>query len=336
MHRVLLRLALFITAVAAPEAGSAQPITSRRPVATYSIVARDAMTGEIGVAVQSHWFSVGAIVPWAEAGVGAVATQSFVEPSYGPLGLDLMRTGRSAPDALRALVSTDKDEAVRQVAMVDADGTVSAHTGSRAIQAAGHHLGNGYSTQANMMENPTVWDAMARAYESSDGDLAERLLAALEAAQQAGGDIRGRQSAALIVVSGEPTGSPWIDRRFDLRIEDHPTPVAELRRLVTLQRAYLKLNEGDEWVTQGDLERAMEAYAAAMDLVPDEATNGEAPFWVGVTLAASDRAAEAIPYLRRAYEQDENWAELLLRLPAADLLPSIQLAEELAEAMREG
>jgi uncharacterized Ntn-hydrolase superfamily protein len=333
MRRLPLLLALCICV---PSAGPAQELTTRRPVATYSIVARDAETGELGVAVQSHWFSVGAIVPWAEAGVGAVATQSFVEPSYGPLGIDLMRMGRTAPDALRALVTTDANEAVRQVAMVDANGLVAAHTGSGAIFAAGHHVGDGYSTQANMMESATVWDAMARAYESSDGDLAERLLAALEAAQAEGGDIRGKQSAALIVVSGEPTGTPWIDRTFDLRIEDHPTPVAELRRLVTLQRAYLKLNEGDGWVTEGDLERAMEAYAVAMDLVADEATNGEAPFWVGATLAASDRADEAIPYLRRAYAQDPNWAELLLRLPAADLLPSIALAEELAEAMRGG
>jgi tetratricopeptide (TPR) repeat protein len=187
-----------------------------------------------------------------------------------------------------------------------------------------------------MMENATVWNAMSRAYESTNGDLAERLLAALEAAQAAGGDIRGKQSAALIVVSPEPTGTPWIDRRFDLRIEDHPTPVVELRRLVTLQRAYLKLNEGDGWVTHGDLERAMEAYTVAMSLVPDEATNGEAPFWVGVTLAASDRTAEALPYLRRAFAQDPNWAELLVRLPAAELLPSEELAEQLAEAMRGG
>jgi uncharacterized Ntn-hydrolase superfamily protein len=326
-------LALFIT-MTAP--GVAQDHTSRRPVATYSIVARDADTGEIGVAVQSHWFSVGAIVPWAEAGVGAVATQSFVEPSYGPLGLDLMRMGRSASEALRALVSTDADEAVRQVAMVDANGIAAAHTGSRAIDAAGHHIGDAYSAQANMMENATVWDAMARAYESSSGDLAERLLTALEAAQAEGGDIRGKQSAALVVVSGEPTGKPWIDRRFDLRIEDHPTPVMELRRLVTLQRAYLKLNEGDGWVTKGDLERAMEAYAVAMDLVPDEATNGEAPFWVGATLAASDRAAEALPFLRRAFAQDPNWVELLMRLPAADLLPSMEVAKQLAEAMQGG
>lgn len=315
---------------------SAQEITSRRPVATYSIVAYDAETGELGVAVQSHWFSVGAIVPWAEAGVGAVATQSFVEPSYGPLGLDLMKAGRTAPEALRALVSTDVDEAVRQVAMVDAQGRVDAHTGSRAIVAAGHHVGEGYSTQANMMENGTVWDAMAAAYEASDGDLAERLLAALEAAQAEGGDIRGRQSAAIIVVSGEPTGVPWQDRLFDLRVEDDPDPVGELRRLVTLQRAYLELNAGDALVTEGELGLAMEAYARAMELVPDEATNGEAPYWVGITLAASDREAEAVPYLRRAYAQDPNWAELTLRLPAAELLPSRAMAERLVEAMRGG
>ncbi len=307
-----------------------------RPVATYSIVARDAETGELGVAVQSHWFSVGAIVPWAEAGVGAVATQSFVEPSYGPLGLELMETGRTAEQALAALVSTDDGEAVRQVAMVDADGNVAAHTGSLAIEAAGHRTGDAYSVQANMMESATVWDAMARAYEASEGDLAERLLAALEAAQAEGGDIRGKQSAALIVVSGEPTGLSWVDRTFDLRVEDHPEPVAELRRLVRLQRAYLQLNEGDARVTDGDVEGAMESYSAAMDLVPDEATNGEAPFWVGITLAASDRVDEALPYLRRAQAQDARWAELVLRLPASELLPSTELARELAEAMRAG
>lgn len=310
------------------------PAPPLRPVATYSIVARDPDTGELGVAVQSHWFSVGAIVPWARAGVGAVATQSFVEPAYGPLGLELMATGRSATQALEALVSTDPDQAVRQVAMVDADGEVAAHTGSLAIEAAGHHLGDGFSAQANMMENATVWDAMARAYRASDGDLAERLLAALEAAQAEGGDIRGKQSAALLVVSGEPTGISWLDRTFDLRVEDHPEPVAELRRLVTLQRAYLDLNAGDALVTEGDVEGAMEAYARAMERVPDQATDGEAPFWVGVTLASVGRVDEAFPYLRRAHAQDERWAELLLRLPAAELLPSMELARELAQAMR--
>jgi uncharacterized Ntn-hydrolase superfamily protein len=321
----------------APAAGAgAQTFEPLRPVATYSIVARDSLTGEMGVAVQSHWFSVGAIVPWAEAGVGAVATQSFVEVSYGPLGLELMRLGRSAPEALRALVSTDSDEAVRQVAMVDASGAVATHTGSRAIYAAGHHTGVGYSTQANMMESPSVWDAMAHAYETAEGDLAERLLAALEAAQQEGGDIRGRQSAAIVVVAGESTGRPWIDRRFDLRVEDHPEPVAELRRLVHLQRAYLELNEGDARVTAGDLEGAMQSYSRAMELVPDAATNGEAPFWVGVTLAAAGREDEAMPYLHRAYEEDARWAELMRRLPTAGLLPNEEIAERLAEAMRQG
>ncbi len=314
----------------------AQADPPRRPVATYSIVARDPDTGELGVAVQSHWFSVGANVPWAQAGVGAVATQSFVEPAYGPLGLELMRMGRSAGQALDALVSTDADEAVRQVAMVDADGQVAAHTGSKAIYAAGHEVGEQYSVQANLMEHPTVWPAMARAYENADGDLAERLLAALEAAQAEGGDIRGRQSAAILIVGAESTGKPWLDRKFDLRVEDHPEPVAELRRLVRLQRAYLNLNEGDEWVTKGEVDRAMEAYSRAMELVPDEATDGEAPFWVGITLAASGRTEESIPYLRRAYAQDPKWAELVPRLPAAGLLENPRLAETLAAAMRAG
>lgn len=311
----------------------AQEVTQRRPVATYSIVARDPATGEMGVAVQSHWFSVGAIVPWAEAGVGAVATQSFVEPAYGPLGLELMRMGRSASEALHALVSTDADEAVRQVAMVDAQGRVGAHTGSRAIVAAGHHVGEGYSTQANLMERGTVWDAMARAYEASEGDLAERLLAALEAAEAEGGDIRGRQSAAIVIVAAESSGKAWQDRLFDLRVEDHPDPVGELRRLVRLQRAYRALNEGDEWVTQGEVERAMEAYRRAMELVPDEATNGEAPFWVGITLASSGDIEGSVPYLRRAQAQDPRWAELVGRLPAAGLLPSLEVAAALRAAM---
>ena len=319
-----------------PGQGQAVPAAPLRPVATYSIVARDPATGEMGVAVQSHWFSVGSIVTWAEAGVGAVATQSFVEPSYGPLGLQLMRAGRSAPDALRALVSTDADEAVRQVAMVDAQGRVAAHTGSRAIFAAGHHVGEAFSTQANMMENPTVWDAMARAFEGAQGDLAERLLAALEAAEGEGGDIRGKQSAAIIVVAGTSTGKPWVDRKFDLRIEDHPTPVPELRRLVRLQRAYNALNEGDGLMTVGDTEGAMRSYARAMELVPDEATNGEAPFWVGITLAATGREEEAMPYLLRAQRRDARWAELTCRLPLAGLLPSEELAARLAARMRAG
>ena len=310
--------------------------TPQRPVATYSIVARDPETAEIGVAVQSHWFSVGSIVPWADAGVGAVATQSFVEPAYGPLGLELIRAGRSAGEALKALVSTDGDENVRQVGMVDASGRVAAHTGSRAVQAAGHHLGEGFATQANMMERATVWSAMARAYEQADGDLAERMLQALEAAQAEGGDIRGKQSAAMVVVAAEATGKPWLDRIFDLRVEDHPEPVAELRRLTLIQRAYRKLNEGDQRVTDGDLDAAMVAYGEAMELVPDRTTNGEAPFWVGVTLAAGGREREAEPLLRRAQAVDPRWSELILRLPDSGLLPAREMAERLSRKMRDG
>ncbi len=171
------------------------------------------------MAVQSHWFAIGPLVPWAEAGVGAIATQSFVDASYGKLGLDLMCAGRSAPNALKGLLAADSNRDVRQVAMIDATGKVAAHTGSKCIPAAGQYVGVDFSVQANLMLNDTVWPAMAKAFESARGDLAERLLTALEAAEAAGGDIRGRQSAALVVVSGKPTGKPWQDRVYDLRVE---------------------------------------------------------------------------------------------------------------------
>lgn len=323
------------TPTAPAEVFDDERMTPLRPVATYSIVARDAETGQMGVAVQSHWFSVGSVVSWAEAGVGAVATQAFIEPEYGPLGLRLMKSGRSAAEALEALVSTDDGEAVRQVAMVDANGVASAHTGSLAIAQAGHRVGDQFSVQANMMENDTVWPAMARAFENAEGDLADRMLAALDAAQAEGGDIRGKQSAALLVVGPESTGRPWQDRVFDLRIEDHAEPLVELRRLVQLQRAYNAMNTGDHQMTTGDVEGAMQSYNRAMELIPDEASNGEAPFWVGVTLASIDRVEEAIPYLIRASEQDERWIELLERLPASGLLPDdVELIERLQSAMR--
>lgn len=317
---------------ATPAFAQEQPI---RPVSTYSIVARDTLTGEMGVAVQSHWFSVGSLVTWAEAGVGAVATQSFVDPRYGPLGLELMRMGRSAPEALQALVSTDADSSVRQVAMIDAEGRTMAFTGSRAVEAAGHRMGRQYSVQANLMDRPTVWDAMAEAYEAAEGDLAERLLQALEAAEREGGDIRGKQSAAILIVSAEPTGRPWEDRLVDLRVEDHPAPVEELRRLVTLSRVYQKLNEGDEWVTRNDIERAVEAYSEALRMEPTGATNGEAAFWTGIGLVQAGQIEEGITYLRQAQVVHSRWAELIPRLPGADLLPDDpQLVELLVREMQ--
>lgn len=315
----------------------AQTISSRRPVATYSIVARDSVTGEIGVAVQSHWFSVGPIVPWAEAGVGAVATQSFVEPSYGPLGLALMRLGRTGPEALHALVSSDKDSAVRQVAMIDARGRVAAFTGGRDIAAAGHVVGAQYSVQANLMEKSTVWPAMARAFESAKGDLADRMLAALEAAQREGGDIRGKQSAAMIVVGATSSGKPWTDRSVDLRVEDHADPLGELRRLLLLSRVYRKLNEGDEFITKNDVARAVDAYGSATRMLPDAATNGEAVFWTGISLASAGKTEDAIPFLARAYAVHPAWAELMPRLARAGLLPNdAALQERLVRGMKRG
>jgi uncharacterized Ntn-hydrolase superfamily protein len=287
-------------------------------VATYSIVARDPATGELGVAVQSHWFGVGAIVAFAEAGVGAVATQSFVDPSYGPLGLALMRAGRTAPEALAGLLEADPHPDVRQVAMIDAAGRVAAHTGENAIIAAGHHVGESYSVQANLMEHETVWPAMARAFESARGDLAERMMAALEAAQAEGGDIRGRQSAALLVVSGTSTGRPWVDRLFDLRIEDHPEPLVELRRLLHLARAYREMNAGDEAMTVNEVDRAVAHYDSAATMEPESA---EMVYWAGVTLASVGRVDEALTRLERAYAADPRWAVLTARLPAAGLLP---------------
>jgi uncharacterized Ntn-hydrolase superfamily protein len=303
-------------------ASGSAPIMLGRPVHTYSIVARDPDSGELGVAVQSHWFSVGPLVPWAEPGVGAVATQSFVDPSYGPLGLELMRAGKTAHRALTALVEADAHPEVRQVAMVDAAGNVAVHTGTGAIEAAGHETGPGYSVQANLMLSETVPAAMASAYETADGDLTERLLAALEAAQAEGGDIRGKQSAAILVVSGTAAANPWEGRIVDLRVEDHPEPVAELRRLVHLSRAYAYMNAGDEALTEGDVEGALEAYSTARSMVPDEATNGEMAFWHGVTLASLGRVDEALPLFRSAFAQDQHWRTLVTRLVDAGQFPA--------------
>src|SRR4026208_1393886 len=289
-----------------------------RPVGAYSVVARDPKTGELGVAVQSHWFSVGSIVPWAEAGVGAVATQSFVDPSYGKLGLELMRTGKSGPDALKSLLAGDEGRDVRQVAMIDAMGRVDAWTGKNDIVAAGHIVGKDFSVQANLMLNDKVWPAMAQAFQNTKGDLAERMLAALDAAQAAGGDIRGRQSAALIVVTGNPTGQAWKDRTFDLRVDDSPEPLRELRRLVKLQRAYNHMNAGDLAVEKKDNEGALREYGAAEKLVPN---NAEMIYWHAVALVNMGRLEESLPLFRKVFAMDRNWLTLTPRLPKSGLLP---------------
>jgi uncharacterized Ntn-hydrolase superfamily protein len=290
-----------------------------RPVHTYSIVARDPETGQLGVAVQSHWFSVGSVVSWAEAGVGAVATQSFVDPSYGPLGLALMKAGRTAPEALAALLAGDSGREVRQVGMVDAKGNVATHTGRLDIPAAGGQSGKQYVVQANLMEKATVWPAMARAFENAKGELADRLLAALDAAEAEGGDIRGRQSAALLVVKGTASGRPWADRIYDLRVEDHPAPLVELRRLVGVARAYNHMNAGDECVAVKDWACAEREYGAAQALQPD---NAEMAFWAAVALASNGRLEPARPLFERAFKADERWRELLRRLPSVEQFPN--------------
>jgi len=289
------------------------------PVATYSIVARDPATGDLGVAVQSHWFSVGSVVTWAEAGVGAVATQSFVEPAYGPKGLSLLRQGVAPKDALAKLLAADPQSDVRQVGIVDASGRSASHTGAKCIPGAGSHVGIGYATQANLMLTNEVQDAMASAFESAKGPLAERMLAALDAAQAVGGDIRGKQSAAILVVRAKATDKPWTDRLVDLRIEDHPQPLAEMHRLLTLHRAYERMNRGDEAVAVNKMDQALREYSEAQRMVPD---NDEFVFWTAVTLVGNNRADEAMPLFARAFRMNPSWMLLVPRLPGVGQLPT--------------
>ena len=284
---------------------------------TFSIVARDPATGNLGVAVQSHWFSVGSVVTWAEAGVGAVATQAMVEASYGPLGLHLMRAGKSANQALTALLAADEGRDRRQVAMVDSNGQIAVHTGDRCIADAGHTAGDGFSTQANMMATARVWPAMADAYRASKAPFPERLLASLEAGQAAGGDIRGKQSAAILIVQASSSGQPSADTVVELRIEDHQEPIQELARLLTLHRAYEHMNRGDELLGSGDVEGALDAYGTAAEMAPQVE---EMPFWHAVTLADLGRVEEALPIFRDVFATNPDWCTLVQNLPAAGLL----------------
>ena len=295
---------------------------------TYSIVARDPFTGQFGAAVQSHWFAAG-LVCWARAGVGAVATQATVLIEHGPLGLEAMFAGASAAEALAARLATDGDRQHRQVAMVDRRGGVAAHTGASCIREAGHRTGDGFSCQANMMRRSTVWEAMHEAFAGSSGDLAERLLLTLEAAEAEGGDIRGRQAARILVVRAEPTDRPWEDVLVDLRVDDHPAPLPELRRLLELQRAYDRLETAEEMELVGDLEGSFAERQAAMAAVPG---NPEIAFWTAISLALHGRLEEGRAALAVALPADPGWAELLRRLGdqrlmeltpelVADLLP---------------
>ena len=285
---------------------------------TYSIVARDERTGELGVAVQSHWFSVGSVVTWAEGGVGAVATQSFAEPAYGPRGLALMRLGVEPRTALEALLAADDERARRQVAFVDGSGRVAVHTGERSIADAGHAGADGVSVQANLMRNADVWPAMLEAYRgSAEQELCDRLMAALEAGERAGGDIRGRQSAAMLIVRGTSSSQSWQDRVVDLRVDDSSDPLAELRRLVDVARAYRHMEQAELREVEGDLEGSLTEYEAARSLLRG---NDEAAFWTAILLADAGRVDEARARLEEISAREPGWTELVRRLPAAGLL----------------
>jgi uncharacterized Ntn-hydrolase superfamily protein len=320
---------------------------------TFSIVARDPQTGEMGAAVQSHWFAVGQSVIWAEAGVGAVATQSFIDPSYGKLGLDLMRAGKSAEEALEALLAGDPGRDVRQVAMVDTQGRVMSFTGKKDIAAAGCVVGKGpggkvvenrsfsahdvpqhdelrlvggdFGVQANLMANDKVWPAMAKAFQEARGDLADRMLAALDAAQAVGGDIRGRQSAALIVVKAKSSGKPWEDRVFDVRVDDAAEPLKELRRLVLLQRAYNHMNAGDLATEKKDNEGALREYAAAEEIAAkaegvQPSRLAEMMYWHAVALVNMRRVDESLPMFSKVFAMMPSYRELTPRLPKSGLI----------------
>jgi uncharacterized Ntn-hydrolase superfamily protein len=288
---------------------------------TYSIVARDPATGELGVAVQSHWFSVGPIVPWAEPGVGAIATQANVQPSYGPHALDLMRSGASAGEALQRLVAEDPGSAGRQVAVVDAFGRVAVHTGSRAIPFAGHSTGEEVSCQANMMASETVWPAMLDTFAQTGGSLTRRLLAALDAAEREGGDVRGRQSAAILVVPA--SGESW-QSTVSLRVEDHPEPLDELRRLVELHDAYALASDADDCINEGRHDDAARLFGRARALAPD---NDELLFWAGLGAAHAGDLDGGVQDVRAAIEIQPGWRELLARMPP-EVAPSARAVLE--------
>lgn len=285
---------------------------------TFSIVARDANTGEMAVAVQSNWFSVGTVVSWGEAGVGVIATQSFVNKSFGIRGLNLLKEGKSPQETLDLLLSDDSGKEFRQVAILDTQGRVATHTGKSCIDAAGHSNGENFSVQANMMLNDKVVPAMEKAWkENASLRLPERMVAVLQAAQQAGGDIRGKQSAALLVVAPKASEEPWNDRLVDLRVDDSKDPIAEIARLLKVFRAYEHMNQGDLYVEKNQMQEAMDEYGKAMKMFPE---NLEMQYWTAITLANNKDIPKASAMLQKIYKKDPNWRELTRRLPKAGLL----------------
>lgn len=319
MRSIATIIALACALPAVPAQAVAPPGAAPQPLAhTYSLVARDPATGELGVAVQSHYFSVGPIVPWVEAGVGAIATQSLVLVDYGPQGLALLRQGFTAREALDSLLRADAHREGRQVAIVDAKGGVAAYTGPNCIPDAGDVQGLQFSAQGNLMTNATVWPAMKSAFEAAKGDLAERLMVALEAAEKAGGDIRGRQSAAIVVVKGTPSGKPWNDYLVNLRVEDHDEPLKEMRRLLRLRRAYNFVDEGDAHISAKRPVEAGRAYAEAARLAPDVV---ELQFWAALSMYTNGQEAEGLALFKKVFASESRWIELVPRLARVGLFP---------------
>jgi uncharacterized Ntn-hydrolase superfamily protein len=297
----------------------AQTYLQKSPLAhTYSIVARDARTGEMAVGVQSHWFSVGTLVSWGLSGVGVVATQSFVNPAFGPEGIKLMAEGKSAEETVKKLIAEDEGRDYRQVAILDAVGNAYAYTGNKCIASANHLAGKNFSVQANMMLNDQVVPAMAMAFLNNRHlPLAERVLKVLQAAEETGGDIRGKQSAALIVVGSKPAAHTWQDKKIDLRVDDHQEPLIELERLLKVHRAYDHMNQGDIAIEKSDMKMALQEYGSAEKLFPN---NLEMKYWKAIALANNGMLDDALPILKGVFEADENWRELTKRLPASGLL----------------
>jgi uncharacterized Ntn-hydrolase superfamily protein len=312
MKRLIVLSVMLLSVLTNARMLSGEPLTH-----TFSIVAYDQQSGQIGVAVQSHWFSVGSVVSWAEAGVGAVATQSLLNVSFGPRALESLKKGYSPQKTVEELVNADEGRDFRQLAVIDEKGRVATHTGEKCIADAGYIIGKNYSVQANMMLNKEVVPAMSKAFEQSSGPLAERMVAALQAAQKAGGDIRGQQSAAIIIVRVKSTGKLWEDRLIDLRVEDHPNAVKELARILAVFRAYEHMNKGDLAIEKGDEKTAMQEYAAAEKMFPN---NTEMKFWHAVALVNIGKVDLALPIFKKIFAEDKNYIELTRRIVSNGLL----------------
>jgi uncharacterized Ntn-hydrolase superfamily protein len=282
---------------------------------TYSIVARDPKSGELGIAVQSRYFAAGRLVPGIEAGVGVIASQASANASFPSEGLRLLRSGFAAQEVLQQLIGSDGGAALRQVAVLDRQGNVAVHTGASCVAAAGHRIGVQCSAQANMMVQPTVWPAMLDAYERGAGDLAERLLQAMQAAEREGGDLRGRQAAALIVVAGEPSSPPR--PLIDLRVDDHADPVAEIKRQLAYSRAHQRAGLALDRVAADDFNGALaelDICCAAYPQEPDFLTRR------ALVLLALGRTREARATMERACAIDRGWADYVVRLADAGIL----------------